>query len=104
MIQWLRRINDNPWKKGEYVRIIREKSSYPKFRLGITVLTVFAYIGCALYAFGSVMALKLSTELGVTGLVGSAVAAFLLIPFCKQAMLMGADLVDTTLDKNSRDS
>ena len=90
--------------KEEYLTQIRTESSYPQFRLGITVLTVFAYIGCAVYAFVSVMAMKMSTELGVVGLVGAAVAAFLIVPFWKQTMLMGADMVDSTLDRNSRGS
>ncbi len=87
--------------KEEYLTKIRAESSYPKFRLGVTIMTVLAYIACAIYAFLGIMAMKLDTTLGVIMLVGAAVFGFIGIPFWKATMLMGADMVDSTLDRNS---
>jgi|TARA_B100000959_G_C14835517_1_gene563723 hypothetical protein len=87
--------------KEEYLTKIRAESSYPQFRLGITIMTVLAYIGCAIYAFTMIMAMKMDTTVGIIGLVSAALIAFIAIPFWKQMMLMGADMVDSTLDRNS---
>ena len=91
-------------RKGEYLTQIRSASSYPQFRMGITIMTVLAYIGCAVFAVVSLMAMKMDTVSGVVGLLGAALFAFIIIPFHRQAFLMGADFVDSTLDKNSRGS
>ena len=91
-------------RKGEYLTQIRSASSYPQFRMSVTVMTVLAYIGCAIFAVISLLGMKLDTVSGIIGLLGAALFAFIVIPFHRQALLMGADFVDSTLDKNSKSS
>ncbi|MDC0143519.1 hypothetical protein OAK45_03190 [Verrucomicrobia bacterium] len=90
--------------KEQYLTQIRSATSYPQFRMGVTIMTVLAYIGCAVFAVMSVMSLKVSVPSGVIGLLGAALLAFIVIPFHRQALLMGADFVDSTLDKNSKNT
>jgi len=89
--------------KEAYLDKLREKSSYPQFRLGVMAIVVLMYLGVAVYTVIFVMVIfKSSVVTGLLGLLVCAILAFLVIPFYMQALLMLADLVDTTLEKNSR--
>lgn len=95
--------NEGGTGKEAYLDKLREKSSYPQFRLGVMVIMGLMYLGVAAYTVIFVMVIfKSSVLTGLLGLLACAIMAFLVIPFYNEAMIMLADLVDTTLEKNSR--
>jgi len=92
-------------KKQEYLLQLRETTAYPKYRLVVTILTIIGYIVCGFFAIGSLIAVFKGGAAGVAsglgGLLLAALGIFILIPFHRDLMLMGSDLVDAILDKNS---
>tara|TARA_Y100001934_G_scaffold70828_1_gene88053 strand:+ start:1044 stop:1331 length:288 start_codon:yes stop_codon:yes gene_type:complete len=89
-----------------YLENIRSSSHYPVYRRVIKVLTIFSYIASVfLIVVGAAAVAQGKDELIATGIgmiVASLFLIFVFIPFQKEISLMFVDLVDSTLDKNSR--
>ena len=85
---------------------IRNSTGYPVYRRVINVITVINYlVSVILVIMGLVMAIQNSSDSVITG-IGLIVTGFFLffviVPFQKEVALMFVDLVDSTLEKNSR--
>ena len=91
--------------KEDYLKKIRTDSAYPQYRQGVMIITVLSYIAVAIVAIFSVYLITkgaAGVTVGAAQLVGCAIMGLLVIPFQRQAMLMAADMVDSTLDRNSK--
>lgn len=91
--------------KEDYLKKIRTDSAYPQYRQGVMIITVLSYIAVAIIAIFSVYLITkgaAGVTVGAAQLVGCAIMGLLVIPFQRQAMLMAADMVDSTLDRNSK--
>ena len=91
--------------KEDYLNKIRTDSAYPQYRQGVMIITVLSYIAVAIIAIFSVYLMTkgaAGVTVGAAQLVGCAIMGLLVIPFQRQAMLMMADMVDSTLDRNSK--
>ncbi len=91
--------------KEDYLKKIRTDSAYPQYRQGVMIITVLSYIAVAIVAIFSVYLITkgaAGVTVGAAQLVGCAIMGLLVIPFQRQAMLMMADMVDSTLDRNSK--
>ena len=90
-----------------YLERVRATSCYPVYRRVIEVLTTTAYIVTVTFFLYGVAAGFLGKDIDskLTGVVTIVVCIFLfyvLIPLQKEVSLMFVDLVDSTLDRNSR--
>ena len=91
--------------KEDYLNKIRTDSAYPQYRQGVMIITVLSYIAVAIVAIFSVIMITkggVGVAIGAAQLVGCTIMGLLVIPFQRQAMLMMADMVDSTLDRNSK--
>ena len=87
----------------EHLEKVRSQSQYRTYRGVISILAILGYLAGALMAIAGVLALTQSQAgAGIGMLVGAAIVIFAYVPFFKEASLMLCDLVDSTLDKNSR--
>ena len=88
---------------AEHLEQVRSQSQYRTYRGVISILTIFGYLGGALAAIAGVLAIANSqAAAGIGMLITAAIVIFAYVPFFKEASLMLCDLVDSTLDKNSR--
>ena len=89
-----------------YLERVRATSCYPVYRRVIKVLTAFSYIVTVILALvGVAVAFQGKDGSIATGIGAIVVCLFLfydLIPLQKEVSLMFVDLVDSTLDRNSR--
>ena len=89
--------------KEDYLNKIRTDSAYPQYRQGVMIITVLSYIAVTIVAIISVLLMTkgaAGVTVGAAQLVGCTIMGLLVIPFQRQAMLMMADMVDSTLDRN----
>ncbi len=88
---------------SNYLKQLRSGSTYPTYRAVVTIFTALGYLTavglCASGAF--VMSEGLAGQ-GAVLIVGSVILAFVVVPMEKEVALMLVDLVDSTLEKNSR--
>jgi len=89
---------------------IRSQSQYPTYRTVTGVAVVLGYIAGVIMgiigALGLVNGLSDSRDdavyLGIGLLIAAAFVIFVVVPFYKEVSLMAVDLVDSTLETNSR--
>ncbi len=88
---------------ANHLEQIRSQSQYPTYRAVTGVAVVLGYIASAIWGIISGIALsKGATDAGIIGLISSAIMIFVVVPFYKEVSLMAVDLVDSTLERNSR--
>jgi len=95
---------------ANHLEQIRSQSQYPAYRAVTGVAVVLGYIAGVIMgiigALGLVNGLSDSRDdavyLGIVLLIAAAVVIFVIVPFYKEVSLMAVDLVDSTLETNSR--
>ncbi len=95
---------------ANHLEQIRSQSQYPTYRTVTGVAVVLGYIAGVIMgiigALGLVNGLSDSRDdavyLGIVLLIAAAVVIFVIVPFYKEVSLMAVDLVDSTLETNSR--
>ena len=88
---------------ANHLEQIRSQSQYPTYR-GVTgVAVVLGYVGGVIMGIAAALALvNGQSEAGIVGLITAAIVIFVVVPFYKEVSLMAVDLVDSTLERNSR--
>ena len=95
---------------ANHLEQIRSQSQYPTYRTVTGVAVVLGYIaGVIMGIFGALYLVNGLSDsrddavyLGIVLLIAAVVVIFVVVPFYKEVSLMAVDLVDSTLETNSR--
>ena len=95
---------------ANHLKQIRSQSQYPTYRTVTGIAVVLGYIvGVIMGIFGAIyLGSGLSDSrddavwMGIGLLIAAAFVIFVVVPFYKEVSLMAVDLVDSTLETNSR--
>ena len=96
--------------KTNYLKLIRAETAYPTYRGMVNLLTILGYVMAGLLALfyfigGIVVMINTSFFAGLFGWIIGAVATVIqvvIVRFMREISFMIADMVDSTIDTNSK--
>ena len=85
-----------------YLEQVRNQTSYPNYRKVVGVVTVIGYILGVMAAVAGIIEMFDDGMREAPRVIFAVVWIFILVPLYNEISLMLVDLVDSTLDRNSR--
>jgi len=87
---------------NNYLEQVRNQTSYPTYRQTVDVVTGIGYILGVIAAVGGILEVFDDGMREIPRVILAVVWIFILVPLYKEISLMLVDLVDSTLDRNSK--